>query len=76
LNCSRLTSSNQLLETAIADLTDEHKDEFLVVRLNGFFQTDDKIALREIWRQLGVEMELDEKEQPKVSSLLPHPSIR
>lgn len=57
----------QLVETAIADLREEHGSEFLVVRLNGFLQTDDRIALREIWRQLGVEMELDEKDQPKTN---------
>lgn len=40
----------------------EHPDDFLVVRLDGFIHTDDKIALREIWRQLGRGMELDEEE--------------
>ncbi|KAK5150229.1 origin recognition complex subunit 4, partial [Recurvomyces mirabilis] len=42
----------------------EHADDFHVVRLNGFIHTDDKIALREIWRQLGRKMELDEAEGP------------
>ncbi|CUS08580.1 unnamed protein product [Tuber aestivum] len=55
-------------EGAISDLTEEHKGEFLTVRLNGFFQTDDKIALREIWRQLDVGMELDEGDQPKATN--------
>jgi origin recognition complex subunit 4 len=30
------------------------------VRLNGFIHTDDKLALREIWRQLGKEMEVED----------------
>ncbi|KAF2864479.1 P-loop containing nucleoside triphosphate hydrolase protein [Piedraia hortae CBS 480.64] len=33
--------------------------DFYTIRLNGFVQTDDKLALREIWRQLGEEMSLD-----------------
>ena len=40
----------------------QHPNDFHVVRLNGFIHTDDKIALREIWRQLGREMELDDEE--------------
>jgi origin recognition complex subunit 4 len=35
--------------------------------LNGFIHTDDKLALREIWRQLGKEMEVDEDLTGKVS---------
>jgi origin recognition complex subunit 4 len=38
----------------------DHKDEFHVVRLNGFIHTDDKIALKEIWRQLGKEMDVED----------------
>lgn len=38
----------------------EHNDEFHVVRLNGFIHTDDKLALKEIWRQLGKEMEVED----------------
>ncbi|KAL7272206.1 origin recognition complex subunit 4 [Rhizina undulata] len=64
----RGSGKSTLVETAITDLTQDHKGEFLVVRLNGFFQTDDKLALREIWRQLGVEMELDEQDQPKTTN--------
>ncbi|KAK5118530.1 hypothetical protein LTR62_003045 [Meristemomyces frigidus] len=51
---------NQILhEQAI-----EHPHDFHVVRLNGFVHTDDKIALREIWRQLGREMEVEDNEGP------------
>ncbi|KAI4101503.1 MAG: hypothetical protein L6R37_004912 [Teloschistes peruensis] len=45
-----------LLESILADLGLEHGDSFIVVRLNGFIHTDDKLALREIWRQLGREV--------------------
>lgn len=41
-------------------MSHEHKDEFHVVRLNGFIHTDDKLALKEIWRQLGKEMEVED----------------
>ncbi|KAI7221268.1 origin recognition complex, subunit 4 [Hortaea werneckii] len=50
---------NQILREQAA----EHTEDFHVVRLNGFVHTDDKIALRDTWRQLGREMELDESEQ-------------
>jgi origin recognition complex subunit 4 len=41
-------------------MSTDHKDEFHVVRLSGFIHTDDKIALKEIWRQLGKEMEVED----------------
>jgi origin recognition complex subunit 4 len=47
-------------------LTD-HNGEFHVVRLNGFTHTDDKIALKEIWRQLGKEMDVEDDLINKVS---------
>lgn len=31
-----------------------------MVRLNGFIHTDDKLALKEIWRQLGKEMDAED----------------
>ncbi|KAI1134341.1 origin recognition complex subunit 4 C-terminus-domain-containing protein [Hypoxylon sp. FL0543] len=49
-----------LMEEIISDLRAEHQDEFHVVRLNGFIHTDDKLALKEIWRQLGKEMNLED----------------
>lgn len=49
-----------LVETALSSIKKEHKDDFYVVRLNGFLHTDDRIALREIWRQLGREMNVDD----------------
>lgn len=40
---------------------------FHVIRLNGLIHTDDKIALREIWRQLGREMEVEDEVEGRVS---------
>lgn len=53
---SRGTGKTNIVETAITDLSRLYNDDFHVVRLNGFLHTDDRIALREIWRQLGREM--------------------
>lgn len=57
---SRGSGKTTLVETAISELASDHRDEFHVVRLNGFIHTDDKLALREIWRQLGREMEAED----------------
>jgi origin recognition complex subunit 4 len=65
---ARGSGKTNLIETALADVTHEHTEDFHIVRLNGFQQTDDKIALREIWRQLGREMQVDEYEINQVSS--------
>lgn len=51
----------QLVESVIADMTKHYKSQFHIVRLNGFIHTDDKLALREIWRQLGKEMEVEDE---------------
>jgi origin recognition complex subunit 4 len=56
--CGKTALVNHILR----EQAKEHPDDFHAVRLNGFIHTDDKIALREIWRQLGREMELDEEE--------------
>lgn len=58
---SRGTGKTTLVEAAISELAVSHQDHFHVVRLNGFIQTDDKLALREIWRQLGREMEVEDE---------------
>jgi origin recognition complex subunit 4 len=50
----------QLVESVISDLSVDHRESFHVVRLNGFIHTDDKLALKEIWRQLGREMEVED----------------
>lgn len=57
----RGSGKTTLVETAISELASDHRDEFHVVRLNGFVHTDDKLALREIWRQLGREMEVEDE---------------
>lgn len=54
------------MESVISDLSADHKDSFHVVRLNGFIHTDDKIASKEIWRQLGKEMDAEDDAQGKV----------
>ena len=63
---ARGSGKSLLIDTAVADLSSKHSTDFHVVRLNGFFQTDDKLALREIWRQLGREMAIDETETGEV----------
>jgi GTPase SAR1 family protein len=65
---SRGVGKTCLVESAIADLAIENAEDFHVVRLNGFLQTDDKLALQEIWRQLGREMQIEEGETAQVNS--------
>lgn len=48
------------MDSVLADMGREHKNEFHVVRLNGFIHTDDKLALKDIWRQLGKEMQVED----------------
>ncbi|CAG8982252.1 hypothetical protein HYALB_00004486 [Hymenoscyphus albidus] len=72
-----------LVESVISEISFEHREHFHVVRLNGFIHTDDKLALKEIWRQLGREMEVED-DMAKTSNhadtlasllaLLSHPS--
>lgn len=50
----------------ISDLSVEHRDNFHIVRLNGFIHTDDKLASKEIWRQLGREMDVEDDNNGKV----------
>ena len=59
---ARGTGKTTLVETVISGLASGHQDEFHVVRLNGFVHTDDKLALREIWRQLGREMDVENED--------------
>ncbi|KAK1699902.1 origin recognition complex subunit 4 [Colletotrichum godetiae] len=72
-----------LIESIVDDLSLQHKKEFHVVRLNGFIHTDDKLALKEIWRQLGKEMEAEDEANARSNyadtmasllALLSHPS--
>jgi len=59
---ARGSGKTALVNKVIHELSKGQKDDFHVIRLNGFIHTDDKLALREIWRQLGREMEVEEDE--------------
>ncbi|KAF3919307.1 hypothetical protein ABW21_db0201188 [Orbilia brochopaga] len=70
-----------VVEKAVADLKKHYEKEFIVVRLSGSLQTDERTAVREIWRQLGSSMELDESKPinfadtlTTILALLSHPS--
>jgi len=65
---ARGTGKTALVNTIIRDLAREHQDTFHVIRLNGFIHTDDKLALREIWRQLGREMDIEEEETGQIKN--------
>ncbi|KAH0831616.1 hypothetical protein AYO21_01814 [Fonsecaea monophora] len=65
---SRGSGKSLLIRHTLSDLRKAYGDDFHVVKLNGFIQTDDKLALREIWRQLGREMAVPEDETGEVSS--------
>ncbi|KAI1482005.1 origin recognition complex subunit 4 C-terminus-domain-containing protein [Daldinia eschscholtzii] len=57
---ARGSGKTTLMEEIISNLKTEHQEAFHIVRLNGFIHTDDKLALKEIWRQLGKEMNLED----------------
>ena len=59
---SRGSGKSTVVETVISSLAQQHRDDFHVVRLNGFLHTDDRLALREMWRQLGRETEMETTE--------------
>lgn len=64
---SRGCGKTAIVESIISSLRKEHSNDFHVVRLNGFLHTDDRLALREMWRQLGREMHTED-DAAKVSS--------
>jgi origin recognition complex subunit 4 len=64
---SRGCGKTAVVESIISALSRKHKNDFHVVRLNGFFHTDDRLAVREIWRQLGRETDTED-EVTKTSS--------
>ncbi|OJD12152.1 hypothetical protein ACJ73_09402 [Blastomyces percursus] len=79
---SRGCGKTAIVEAVISSLANNHCDDFHVVRLNGFLHTDDRIALREIWRQLGREMNTEDETSKTISyadtmasllALLSHP---
>ncbi|RMZ73324.1 origin recognition complex subunit 4 [Pyrenophora seminiperda CCB06] len=57
---ARGSGKTALVNKVLAEVSKENGGQYHVVRLNGFVHTDDKIALREIWRQLGKEMDIEE----------------
>ncbi|KAF1976165.1 hypothetical protein BU23DRAFT_528515 [Bimuria novae-zelandiae CBS 107.79] len=58
---ARGSGKTALVNKVLTEVSKDNSHDYHVVRLNGFIHTDDKIALREIWRQLGKEMDLDEE---------------
>ncbi|MCJ1234350.1 hypothetical protein MMC14_002311 [Varicellaria rhodocarpa] len=56
---ARGSAKTTLVEAVISKMKIDHQNDFHVVRLNGFIHTDDKLALKEIWRQLDHEMDVD-----------------
>ena len=65
---ARGSGKSALVETVISDLSTEHASDFHVVRLSGFIHTDDKLALRDIWRQLDREMEVEDNPTTRTTS--------
>jgi len=57
---ARGSGKTAILNQVLREQGEKHLEDFHVVRLNGFIHTDDRMALREIWRQLGREMEMDD----------------
>lgn len=53
----------QLINSVLADLEKvcDLKNDSVVIKLHGYFQTDDRIAIQEITRQLFLEKETAEK---------------
>ncbi|EMD88288.1 hypothetical protein COCC4DRAFT_83197 [Bipolaris maydis ATCC 48331] len=57
---ARGSGKTALVNKVLSEVSKDNGGHYHVVRLNGFVHTDDKIALREIWRQLGKEMDIEE----------------
>lgn len=57
---ARGSGKTALINKVLSEVSKDNAQDFHVIRLNGFIHTDDKIALREIWRQLGKEMDVEE----------------
>jgi origin recognition complex subunit 4 len=57
---ARGSGKTALVNNVLSEISKVNREDYHVVRLNGFIHTDDKIALREIWRQLGKEMDIEE----------------
>ncbi|KAK5688011.1 origin recognition complex subunit 4 [Elasticomyces elasticus] len=59
---ARGSGKSALVNQILREQAVEHEGDFHVVRLSGFIHTDDKITLREIWRQLGRDLEGEDDE--------------
>lgn len=79
----RGSGKSRIVGDALNQLSKTTDQRFHVVRLNGLIHTDDKLALREIWRQLGKELDADEEEEQsknyadtltKLLAVLSHPA--
>lgn len=57
---ARGSGKTALVNKVLSEVSKDNAQDYHVIRLNGFIHTDDKIALREIWRQLGKEMDVEE----------------
>ncbi|KAF3043691.1 hypothetical protein E8E12_006993 [Didymella heteroderae] len=57
---ARGSGKTALVNKVLSEVSMDNAQDYHVIRLNGFIHTDDKIALREIWRQLGKEMDVEE----------------
>jgi origin recognition complex subunit 4 len=55
------SGKSSIVASALATLKQDHPEtgKFYTIRLDGQIQTDDKIALREIARQLALEMDVE-----------------
>ncbi|KAF2623676.1 hypothetical protein BU25DRAFT_172514 [Macroventuria anomochaeta] len=57
---ARGSGKTALVNKVLSEVSKDNAQDYHVIRLNGFIHTDDKIALREVWRQLGKEMDVEE----------------
>jgi origin recognition complex subunit 4 len=57
---ARGSGKTALVNKVLSEVSKDNAQDYHVIRLNGFIHTDDKIALREIWRQLGKEMDVED----------------
>lgn len=79
---ARGSGKSALVNKVVSDLSKDNRENFHIIQLNGFIHTDDKLALREVWRQLGKEIDMDEDALgknyadtlSKLLALLSHPS--
>lgn len=49
-----------MVETVITGMACDHLEVFHVMQINGFIHTDDKLALREIWRPFRREVDVED----------------